>query len=262
MQNQDSIFVIGYSGVELEKCLSDCVDEECFSENEIIKRFVRKNGYFQCNRDNIYIVLISYFGKDATGICIASRTFKTKREIWIDYVYSEHKGHGSFLIKEMEKQLYNRFMFDLKRPNIYIMSVEQRVGFYESLGYYEIVVKQDPELEAIYIMAKSLVPYKEKIKTYENCSVSEMIRNGFNTGRLRFIKPYFKPELINLLINDWKDIPKLSDYLNVFLYVEETLNTNDTEILEIKRQRLREIMIENIQTDDLDEIIMDYDPLS
>lgn len=257
MQNQDSISVTGYSGVELDKCLG-----KGESRNETMKRLIfGKYNYFFCNIEKDYIVLISYFGENATGICIASYGKKGNRKIWIDYLYSEHKGHGTSLMKEMEIQIKNRFPINLKRPNIYIMSVANYVGFYESLGFIEIIIDDDEEGDPIYFLCKSLIgdiPCKENIITFEKSSIYEIICNGFNTKRPRLITPYFKPELINLLIKNWKDIPNLSEYLYALLRVKDDPDNNK---MDIKRQRMREIMSVNIENEDLDELIYVFQEL-
>lgn len=234
--------IFHYNGEELEKELEMCESR--------IKHFIEKKYYFRCNRDNNYIVLISYINENATGVCIASRCKqKTDREIWIDYLYSECKGHGTLLMNEMESHVKSNFMTNLVRPNMYIIPVKKYIGYYESLGFVEIITSENDRIT----MCKSLVANdllcNEKIKDYEICN---RIYNGYITNRERFIKPYFKPELTNLLINNWKDIPNLSKYLHALLYVE---GTDDSEL---KRQRLREIMTVHLEPDELDKIIDDF----
>lgn len=173
------------------------------------------------------------------------KNWKTDREIWVDYLYSEHKGHGTLLMNEMESHIKSNFMIDLVRSNMYIIPVKKYIGYYESLGFVEIITPENDRIT----MCKSLVAddlCNEKIKEYEIC---DRIYNGYITNRERFINPYFKPELTNLLINNWKDIPNLSKYLRALLYVEET---DDSEL---KRQRLREIMTVHLE---LDKIIDDF----
>lgn len=66
------------------------------------------------------------------------------RELWVDTLWSEKKGYGIRIMKELESILgcYSTMVI---RPNIYVRAKTDKGGYYTKLGYQEIWTKDHPD---------------------------------------------------------------------------------------------------------------------
>lgn len=67
------------------------------------------------------------------------------RQIWIDELWS-NKNVGKQIMQILENKLLQKGQ-DLEKRNIYIMALSSASGFYQSLGYEEIVMEETDEDE-------------------------------------------------------------------------------------------------------------------
>lgn len=134
-----------------------------FISKEELKKFCEEKSYrFQWDDEDILDVYTCVYKENGkiVGHCVGSvykeGTFSRacqwrfghnrNRELWIDSLESDPNSSckGSILLQKVEEKLRTH---KVKRQNIYVVSVQNAISFYEKFGYVEIETPDDEEDE-------------------------------------------------------------------------------------------------------------------
>ena len=79
-----------------------------------------------------------------------------KRNLWIDALSSNYKGHGTLILNKME-ELLKCHVEESERKNIYTVSCFHSCGFFHSRGYDEILtLEHDDDEDHPYVFSSEL----------------------------------------------------------------------------------------------------------
>jgi hypothetical protein len=139
-----------------------------------------------------------------------------ERSMWIDAIWSDGDGRGTFIVKEIERFFLENIDLAVKK-NIYVLALKEATPFYKKLGYDEIQTNEhDDDDDYPYVFHSEVGVWYAKPLVGETIDREEIFYD-FSKKNINMIYDLCKtgrPEILDLLNEEFFNIKEIWKYID------------------------------------------------